>query len=72
LAGVKRTVYNQYDSIVRPLDDWLKRQGVQFVRGTRVTDMALEDDNGRIRVRNLVLDRDSRIANVRLEDGDLV
>lgn len=72
LAGVKRTVYNQYDAIVRPLADWLKRQGVQFVRGTEVTDMAIENEDGRLRVRQLVLDRDGRIANVRLEDGDLV
>ncbi len=72
LAGVKRTVYNQYDAIVRPLVDWLKRQGVQFVRGTRVTDMAFEPEGERLRVRQLVLDRDGRSANVRLEDGDLV
>jgi oleate hydratase len=70
LAGVKRTVYNQYDAIVRPLVDWLKQQGVQFVRGTRVTDMAFEREGEKLRVRQLVLDR--RTANVRLEDGDLV
>ena len=28
LAGVKRTVYNQYDAIVRPLTGWLEQQGV--------------------------------------------
>jgi oleate hydratase len=72
LAGVKRTVYNQYDAIVQPLTDWLKRQGVQFVRGTRVTDMAFEADGARLRVRQLTLDRDSRTANVRLEDDDIV
>src|SRR5438552_11197738 len=64
LAGVKRTVYNQYDAIVRPLAGWLKGQGVQFVRGTAVTDMAIESEDGRLRVRQLVLDRDGRIANV--------
>ncbi len=72
LAGVKRTVYNQYDAIVRPLADWLKGRGVQFVRGTAVTDMAIESEDGRLRVRQLVLDRDGRTANVQLEDGDLV
>ena len=72
LAGVKRTVYNQYDAIVRPLSDWLKSQGVQFVRGTRVTDMAFEAEGARLRVRQLTLDRDSRTANVRLEDDDIV
>jgi len=72
LGGVKRTVYNQYDAIVRPLEDWLKRHGVQFVRGTRVTDMTFEQEGAKLRVRQLVLDRDGRTANVRLEDGDLV
>ena len=27
LAGVKRTIYNQYDSLVRPLQTWLERAG---------------------------------------------
>jgi len=72
LAGVKRTVYNQYDAIVRPLTDWLKRQGVQFVQDTRVTDMAFEREGERLRVRWLMLDRGGRTADVRLEDSDLV
>jgi len=72
LGGVKRTVYNQFDAIVRPLTDWLKRHGVQFVQDSRVTDMAFETQGEKSRVRQLVLDRDGRTANVRLEDGDLV
>ena len=31
LAGVKRTIYNQYDSMVLPLQTWLKAQGVRLV-----------------------------------------
>ena len=37
LAGVRRTPFNQYDSIVRPLTEWLKGHGVQIVMGARVT-----------------------------------
>lgn len=37
LGGVKRTPYNQYDSIVRPVTEWLRARGVQFVMGARVT-----------------------------------
>jgi oleate hydratase len=33
LAGVDRTPYNQYDSIVLPLETYLKAQGVQFRYG---------------------------------------
>lgn len=38
LAGVKRTRYNQYDSLVVPLQRWLFAQGVDVRFGTQVTD----------------------------------
>ena len=46
LAGVKRTIYNQYDSLVLPLVKWLKARGVHFVTGCRVTalDHVTNDD----------------------------
>ena len=37
LAGVKRTIFNQYDSLVVPLQTWLADQGVHFVTDCRVT-----------------------------------
>ena len=37
LAGVRRTPYNQYDSLVRPLTRWLMEQGVRIVLGAQVT-----------------------------------
>ena len=39
LDGVRRTVYNQYDSLVVPLQRWLLAQGVDVRFGTRVTDI---------------------------------
>ncbi len=30
LEGIMRTVYNQYDSLVRPLKKWLDERGVVF------------------------------------------
>jgi oleate hydratase len=39
LAGVRRTPFNQYDSIVRPLVQWLEAQGVRFMTGARVVDL---------------------------------
>jgi oleate hydratase len=49
LAGVRRTKYNQYDSLVVPLQRWLLAQGVDVRFGTRVTDadFATSPDNGR-------------------------
>src|SRR5256885_15344644 len=37
LGGVKRTVFNQYDSLARPLQAWLEGQGVHFVMDCMVT-----------------------------------
>jgi len=37
LAGVDRTPYNQYDSLVKPLIKWLREQGVHFEMGAEVT-----------------------------------
>src|ERR1700712_5300752 len=34
LAGVDRTPYNQYDSIILPIETYLKAQGVQFRYGS--------------------------------------
>ena len=36
LSGVRRTPYNQYDSIVSPVIKWLTGRGVQFIRGAEV------------------------------------
>lgn len=38
LGGVKRTRYNQYDSMILPLQRWLVDQGVDVRFGVRVTD----------------------------------
>jgi len=47
LAGVKRTVYNQYDSFVRPLWHWLREQGVNVLVDTVVSDIALTQRDGK-------------------------
>ena len=47
LTGIMRTVYNQYDSMVRPLHKWLEERGVNFMLNTYVTDLSFyyEDEN---------------------------
>lgn len=73
LAGVKRTVYNQYDSVVRPLVRWLEGQGVNFVHGAQVTDLGTRDDaQGKLCVTALHLRQDGVARTVEVEDGDLV
>ncbi|KAF4627074.1 hypothetical protein G7Y89_g11082 [Cudoniella acicularis] len=40
LAGVDRTPYNQYDSIILPIERYLKAQGVDFRYDTKVTSLS--------------------------------
>ena len=72
LEGIMRTVYNQYDSLVRPLQKWLDEHGVQFELNTRVTDLVLHEDAGRTRVERIVYERDGRAGEIAVDPKDLV
>jgi oleate hydratase len=72
LAGVKRTPYNQYDSLVRPLLTWLERQGVTIKANCSVTDIALKTEAGRITVHGLVYENAGASQTVAIGRDDLV
>jgi len=72
LGGVKRTIYNQYDSFVRPLLAWLESKGVRTVTGCTVTDVDVTAEGGGLRVDALRCRRRSEENVIRLRDGDLV
>jgi oleate hydratase len=78
MTGVRRTIYNQYDSMVRPLEVWLQSNGVNFLKGHTVTDMdtefGLDEETGlnKIVVTNIIYERAGNIENTRVNNGDLV
>ncbi|MEP6504953.1 MAG: oleate hydratase [Betaproteobacteria bacterium] len=72
LAGVKRTVYNQYDSLVRPLEAWLKAQGVQVLTGCRVTDIDLDSTGTRHTATGIRYERDGAAQHAIVAPSDLV
>lgn len=72
LAGVKRTIYNQYDSLVRPLASWLRERGVHFVNDCRVTDFGLSTMNGKIAVTSIEISDAGGNGSVNVGDDDLV
>jgi oleate hydratase len=72
LAGVKRTVYNQYDSLVQPLLNWLDAQGVQFRMGCTVTDITFQPAAIKLTVTGLTCLEDGRVSNITVGDSDLV
>ena len=72
LAGVKRTVFNQYDAIVLPLTEWLQARGAKFIGGTIVTDMKIVTEHGRHCVTELTLDQGGTISTIDVVESDLV
>jgi oleate hydratase len=72
LAGVKRTIYNQYDSFVRPLVTWLEAQGVVFLLGCKVTDIAFTTRNETIIVTGIHYLRQEEDIEIALDENDLV
>ena len=72
LAGVKRTAYNQYDSLVMPLQTWLAAQGVRFVTDCRVTDLDHKTTDGQFVVTGIHAVRDGKTELAVVNEGDLV
>lgn len=72
LGGVKRTIYNQYDSLVLPLERWLDLQGVQFIRNCTVTDLDHVDVAGKFVVTGIHCLRSGGKDVITVHDGDLV
>lgn len=78
LEGILRTVYNQYDSMVRPLQAWLQNEGVIVVLNTCVTDLVLSQPEPKPlqlpkrRVERIVCQRDGNPADIDVAAHDLV
>jgi oleate hydratase len=72
LTGIMRTVYNQYDSMVRPLQKWLEERGVNFLSNTRVSDITLfQGDNG-FWARQVAIEENGRPKTIMVGEQDRV
>ncbi|MGB8010209.1 MAG: oleate hydratase [Terriglobales bacterium] len=72
LSGIMRTVYNQYDSMVRPLQKWLEERGVKFQLNTRVTDLVLRHDSDGYAVERVLCEHDGHVDEVKIGKRDKV
>ncbi|CAG9269403.1 hypothetical protein PCAR4_810082 [Paraburkholderia caribensis] len=72
LRGIMRTVYNQYDSLVRPLRKWLGEHGVTFFPSTRVTDLICDDHGEPKRVVGIVCEHGARHVEILIDPADAV
>jgi oleate hydratase len=72
LGGIMRTLYNQYDSMVRPLRKWLEERGVQFKFNTRVIDLNLcHSAKGNV-VEGIRCEQDGQMEEIKVSEKDFV
>ena len=72
LRGIMRTVYNQFDSLVRPLRKWLEQRGVRFELDTSVTDLGFTTHRGETSVDRIALRRGSQAGQIAVTPRDYV
>ena len=72
LSGILRTVYNQYDSMVRPLHKYLLEHGVVFELGTCVTNLGVHTQVGINRVLEILALREGRAHTIAVDKDDRV
>src|ERR1039457_3986202 len=72
LAGFKRTIYNQYDSLVLPLQTWLAAQGVRLVADCKGTDLDHKTEDGKFIVTGIRCLRRDTSEVIAVNDGDFV
>ncbi|BAU85836.1 myosin-crossreactive antigen [Streptomyces laurentii] len=70
LSGVRRSKYNQYDSVIRPIKEWLAAKGVRTDFGVTVADVEFSDPAAR-RISRLRLERDgAKAETIELGEDD--
>ena len=72
LTGIMRTVYNQYDSMVRPLQKWLEARGVRFELNTRVTELGFLHDDEVGTVQHIFCERGGHGEEIKVHEKDYV
>lgn len=72
LEGIMRTPYNQYDSLIRPLQKWLEDRGVTFTMDTRVTDVLFKEHEGKQAVKRIVYECNGVPDEIVIQPGDYV
>ncbi|WP_343208603.1 oleate hydratase [Anaerolentibacter hominis] len=71
-SALKFTKYNQYESLILPMIEYLKQYNVQFQYGTQVTNVIFEKKGGRKTARQIVCLHNGKEEKIELTENDLV
>lgn len=69
---IRSTRYNQFESIMLPVKTWLRRNGVNFLRGCAVTDVEFEKTTDRKSIKKLTYTQNGVVNKINTEQNDLI
>ena len=72
LAGVDRTPFNQYESLVLPLEKWLRAEGVEFKLGAEVVDLEFLEGESERSVSSIIYRQDNHENEISIDRDDMV
>ena len=71
-TALRFTKYNQYESMVLPMVEYLQKHGVQFHYNTQVMNVLFDIRDGKKLARHIVLECDGKTERIDLTEDDLV
>ena len=72
LSALRFTRYNQYESIILPMIEYLKGFGVQFHYDTKVTDVKFDIQGSRKMASSVTVEHAGEVSNIDLTENDLL
>ena len=72
MKTILRTRFNQYEALIVPISDWLKRQGVTFLTGALVSDIGFKSSPTLITANALEYTRNGETTKVEVGEEDIV
>ena len=70
--ALRFTRYNQYESIILPMEKYLKDRGVQFHYGTKVTDVRFDIQGERKQASSITVEHEGQESVIDLTENDLL
>jgi len=72
LEDMESSPYNQYEFLVLPIVDWLKKQGVTFVTNTKITDLDFVSDKNGEKVSRIYYNKSGETGEIIVDENDFV
>lgn len=71
-SALRFTKYNQYESMILPLQKWLEKRGVKIEFGINVTNVIIDNKKDKKVAKQIVYTKDGKESKIDLTEDDLV